>query len=282
MKPFSQREGFKPARVELQLNSMDDGLRSRLWNVLCDTWYVSPETNRLQNYRNQSLKSLMESFWHDYFQRPLDTIPDWWPDCYNVLRDYFFGCAWYEVYDMLEFRAGLMDDEWRARFARDCNKVLEEDLSGYRFVGKEISQITSAEEISSIEEALASPAALAPVARHLSQALALLSDRAKPDYRNSIKESISAVESLSKIVSGSAKTTLGDALKLTEGKAGLHPAQRKAFESLYGYTSDAQGIRHALLEEPSLGFDDAKYMLVSCSAFINYLVGKLTKAGIKF
>jgi len=49
---------------------------------------------------------------------------------------------------------------------------------------------------------------------------------------------------------------------------------------MYGYTSDEDGIRHAMLEEPDVGFEDAKFMLVACSAFINYLKVKADKASI--
>ena len=49
---------------------------------------------------------------------------------------------------------------------------------------------------------------------------------------------------------------------------------------IYGYTSDEDGIRHSMLELPKINFEDAKYMLVSCSAFINYLKSKASKAGI--
>jgi len=56
---------------------------------------------------------------------------------------------------------------------------------------------------------------------------------------------------------------------------------KKGFSNLYGYTSSAEGIRHALLEEAKLNFEDAKFMLVSCSAFVNYLIAKTSKAGIK-
>lgn len=60
----------------------------------------------------------------------------------------------------------------------------------------------------------------------------------------------------------------------------VHPALRGAFQKLYGYTSDADGIRYALLEESNLDFEDAKFMLVSCSAFVNYLKAKAAKAGL--
>ncbi|MEB7145202.1 hypothetical protein NEM79_21265, partial [Escherichia coli] len=50
-----------------------------------------------------------------------------------------------------------------------------------------------------------------------------------------------------------------------------------AFSQLYGYTSDQGGICHALTEEdvnPTLA--EAKFMLVTCSAFSNYLLSKIS------
>jgi len=61
----------------------------------------------------------------------------------------------------------------------------------------------------------------------------------------------------------------------------LHNALKTGFSAIYGYTSDAEGIRHALLDKSDLKFDDAKFMLVACTAFVNYLIGKtaVTQAG---
>ena len=109
------------------------------------------------------------------------------------------------------------------------------------------------------------------VSTHIRLALEKLSDRSKPDYRNSIKESISAVEAACKLISGDDKATLTPALRKISG---LHPALIQAFEKLYGYTCDAEGIRHALTEEENLDQNDAKYMLIACSAFVNYLIAK--------
>ena len=53
------------------------------------------------------------------------------------------------------------------------------------------------------------------------------------------------------------------------------PSPKGAFDKLYGYTSDADGIRHALLEEDKVTFEQAKFMLVVCSAFTNYVIGTL-------
>lgn len=84
------------------------------------------------------------------------------------------------------------------------------------------------------------------------------------------------------MIAGDQKATLGTALRLIEkdGSVQIHKALSSAYSSLYGYTSDSAGIRHALTEgEEPLHFEDAKYMLVSCSAFINYLLAKADKAG---
>ena len=64
-----------------------------------------------------------------------------------------------------------------------------------------------------------------------------------------------------------------------EDKIGLHPALRAAFGNLYGYTSDEGGIRHALMESKVVSFDDAKFFLVVCSAFVNFVETKIATAG---
>ena len=50
-----------------------------------------------------------------------------------------------------------------------------------------------------------------------------------------------------------------------------HP--KSAFEKLYGYTNNPDtGIRHALIDDTNIPTSaEATYMLVTCSAFINYL-----------
>lgn len=96
----------------------------------------------------------------------------------------------------------------------------------------------------------------------------MLSDREAPDYRNSVKESISAVEAVCRSVAGTPTATLGDALKRIPD---VHPAFSRAFSALYGYTSDASGVRHALTNESNVTYADAKFMLVACAAFVSFM-----------
>ena len=116
----------------------------------------------------------------------------------------------------------------------------------------------------------------------MKRSLELISDKKNPDYRNSIKESISAVEAYCKYIVHDPKATLGDALKKITVSTSIHPALERGFSAIYGYTSDSGGIRHALTDEKETpSYADAKFMLVACSSFINFLTAKIAESGKK-
>lgn len=280
MKLFSQRKGLKPVKSIMQVDSIDVDLRNGLWNALSWFYWDKMKSNTYLS-ADKGINLLFELLWHNYYKKPVDTLSTHWPDVYQSMREYFFKCAWHEVYDFIEFIAdNYYNKSENKDFMSFCNSIFERELSAYRFVDGKITQITSEEEILEIEEALESSKPFKPVSHHLKRALELLADRKSPDYRNSIKESVSAVEAICNLITKNTKATLGQALKELEKKVELHPALKRAFDSLYGYTSDAEGIRHALLDESNLDFEDAKFMLVSCSAFVNYLKTKSSKTGI--
>lgn len=268
---FSQRTGLRPVQKLLQLDSMDDDLKNGLWNALhLYLWTTFGLTHRNELVGLAAAHAFMRCCWIHHFKLPIDTIPEYSDVALQKIHDLFFSCNWYEVYDFLDF--ALEYAPRKEDFRRYCNKVLEQENSAYRFVGNRLAPITSKEEIVAVETAASSPYSV--VNTHLSTALSHLSNRTSPDYRNSIKESISAVESLTKIITENPKASLSDALAVLEQKGKLHGALKKGFSQLYGYTSDANGIRHALLEEADLTSTDARFMFIACSAFVNYILDK--------
>lgn len=282
MSHFSDRIGVTQPKGVMQTGSMDSDLRIGLWNVLTEHIWNRMTADRLS--QSWEMRELFRALWRDHFKQPLDTLPNQWEIALALVRKHFYECQWYEVYNFVEFIAqdypDTSDDVTRA-FTDASNNMLKRELSAFRFVGAEILPITSEEEIAEIEDALRVPDPLGPVRSHLQAALQKLADREAPDYRNSVKESILAVEALCQLMTGDTTATLGQALKVVEDAVGLHGALKAAFSSLYGYSSQEEGIRHALLKEPTLDFEDAKFMLVACSAFVNYLVDKASKAGIE-
>lgn len=273
---FSERNRFVQPRVALQLEGMDDALRASLWNVVQEqVWDTHQSTSGYSHTEHSNLILLIKQYWKNYFKIPTNDIPDYISQTIAEVRSRFFGLEWYEVYDFIEFTAELLAG--RTAFDQGCNHVLEREMSGYRLADTGIVPITSENELATIEEALTQTDGLRGANAHLKQALALLSDRRNPDYRNSIKESISAVEAVCRSIADQDGATLREALKVISAKAPMHPALNKSLSSLYGYTSDADGIRHALLDEEHIDFVDAKFMLSACSAFVNYLLGKTSQ-----
>lgn len=280
---FSERYGYKKVREIVQIDSIDEPLRNALWSLLkIFVWDHMRATTEifggcyLSSGSNEEIRELCDRLWFSYFKKPLDRRDDEWSKVYGQLRKYFFDCEWYEVYDFLEFiTTNYRHYQFKDKFIAACNKVLEKEISAYRFVDGLVSRITEQQEVDEIERALET--ALGPVRTHLRRALELLASREAPDYRNSIKESISSVESVAAFAVGADKGTLGQLIKKLEDEIQLHPALRTAFSSLYGYTSDEGGIRHALMESENVRFEDAKFFLVVCSAFVNFVEAKISK-----
>lgn len=301
---FSQRGGYSEVSRNIQRERIDDTLRNRLWNAFCACYWSLPKSTKRSKLPsgqysipycapNTSLQKLVRTLWDGFFKTPLDTLPSDWNQTYSTLRAGFFAFKWYEVYDFIEFianqydageNASESDKNRNTSFAKKCNNILDAELSAYRFVGLRITEITSEQEIKAIEEALAVTSIHAPLEYahiHLSNALEKMSDRTSPDYRTSIKESISAVESIcQKIVNE--EITLGKALDVIRNKPllDISPIVISALDKLYGYTSSSDGIRHAMTDEPKVRFEDAKFMLVTCSGSVNYIASKAMRAGI--
>lgn len=88
------------------------------------------------------------------------------------------------------------------------------------------------------------------------------------------------MESVAEMLEPSAN--LAKALGKLEASAGIHGGMKKAFLALYGYASDEQGIRHALLfsDAPDVDETDALFMIGACAAFVSYLINKSRSAGL--
>jgi len=271
-KKFSERNGYKNPREILQIGSINGALQNRLWNNI-KIFYID-SLSRPYNGDAYSLdrppeilqiKKLYDSFFKTHEEPPLV-----FGSLKSNLKTKYFNLVWFEIYDLLEYLPELFNKNI-SKFYIEINKVLQEENSGYRFIEGLIVQIIDEVEIREIEEVFESK--YDTVKGHLSKALELLSDRENPDYQNSIKESISAVESIVNIVIGRANVALNKGLLTLPFE--IDNNFKQGMIRLYSWTSSSDGIRHGAHEGEILsGFDEAKYMLVSCSAFINYLISK--------
>ena len=279
---FSERYGYtKPSEVLIR-----GKITTEIENVICSCYDVLYDALRKNYTYSDEIYNDMELYL--------------WTQFLNNRRNDFYGnygghmvvatsviksddYEWFIKINMLEMSVQWLHEigekkQWIIGIVKNFVAQLNHEFArlsfAYRIVGKEVIEITSQNEIAEIEEALLQTS---NIKSHLSEALKLLSNRPNPDYRNSIKESISAVEALCREITG--ENTLGPALKALDKKGLAIPTFLKSgFEKLYYYTNDFKtGIRHALMDASDApSFEEAKFMLVACSAFVNYIQGKRT------
>lgn len=268
---FSEKYGYKPEKV-IQYEEVSDELRNRIWNL-----FYQYEI-KAGGISSKSLTQVLtgEQTIEEKITDRMGLLIDGDQSAINQLKYRIIrGPWWFEVYDFVEIYLSFLEEDIRMQRIQQYNDILEQEKAGYRIVAGEVAPITNKSEIFCIEQAATTP--YQSVNQHIQKAVTLYADIKSPDYENSVKESISAVEAMCCIITGK-DATLNKAIeKLKNNGVHIHPALEKAFISLYAYTCDEKGIRHAGIEFVDAPAEDAKYMLISCSAFVNYLTEKWSK-----
>jgi hypothetical protein len=270
MPRFSDRIGVTQP-PKLTREGMSNELRTALWNelvifVLADEagfsgWaYLVMEIYAHLDFRLDEMTYVL-----NIERRKLS---QWW---FSDRRE------WFDIYNVTDFLLALMasKDHDVDGIRNGFNYALESQGSPYRFVGNTLTEIIDPAEIRAIEEAQHAGDQFAGARAHISRGLEFLGQRPAADYRNSIRESIHAVESTLKVLTGLEHADLAVALRAFTKTHAIHGALFSGLDSLYGYTSNEQGIRHALIEaDANVGFAEAKFMAVACAAFMNFLIVK--------
>lgn len=288
---FSQRNNYtKVSDIIIR-----EAITPELQNVICsniDNLERALHRLRLDGVINFDFEHVELKVWTDFFNQRHNNFYCGFQERKVVVTSHILDpkVEWYSKLDILEFVIHVLrgfcaqryQDQYYQKVVSEFIEHLNYDFTrlnyAYRIVNYLIVEITSEQEIKAIENALHDNQT--SVRMHLDNALKLYSRRPNPDPRNSIKESISAVEAFCREQTG--EETLGKALKhLVDNGILIHKMLNESFTKLYVYTNDkASGIRHALMDAdagytPSL--DEAYYMIVTCSAFINFLNMKLSR-----
>ena len=262
---FSDRNGITKINTVIQKDNLDQRTRNGIVNLFDDIVELCQKKGKEE--------LLFQYIYNHIFCVTKDEKPFYSFKCRDEITDYIKNRWSYdEIFSFLESFVEWVSDVFDDESIYDIfNSFFTKECVGYRFINKQITDIVDDVEISEIEEALNNKYSACKDC--ITKAINLLYDRNNPDYSNSVKESISAIEAMCNIILGTNNKSLGDALKEIEKKDNkIHGALKNAFSSLYGYTSDKSGIRHNGGIDENTTFEEAKFMLVSCSAFLNYLI----------
>lgn len=279
---FSERYGYTKASDVI----IREQITKEIQNAICSCYDKLPDlfSEVTASYQDAKAKyrNLEQYLWVYFLNERAANFSD--GRTYHVVATVFIenkSNAWYKKLDIIEKTIQYLRNfdaknhkfySVASNFIKLLNSAFERLNFAYRIINDEIVEITSEQEIKTIETAIDNSAR--NVKMHLNRALELYAQRPEGDYRNSIKESISAVEAFCREKTG--ENTLGKALNKLEKNGIVFPDVLKhAFDKLYAYTNQPDaGIRHALMDDTGVytpKAEEAIFMLVSCSAFINYL-----------
>lgn len=286
---FSNRNEIIHFRDVIQTTEFDDISRVSLCNCMYDFMYYTFEIRynpscclhpeQTSSFETDFCKNMIRNVFHEYDEHGYSDAYSW-NSIYFSIKDVIASAPYNEVLDIIEYICNLLEPcSGTATVYQKFNNLFKQECIGYRFVSKQIVPITDESEAQEIGQACQTP--FDGARAQLQKALGFLSDREHPDYKNCIKESISAVESVCKVISGNEKAALKDALNsLIANGINIHGSLKSAILALYGYASDEGGIRHSEREtESTVTFEEAKFMMVTCSAIVNYLVAEYGKHG---
>ena len=273
--PFSQRAGLEAIPPQLKLGEVSAALRRLLY------YYISLEIDR-ESYAPYS-SAVFNDKWRRvatdlhvlFFKQPADKF-DYGAYGNKERLNFFIQRATIGgLFDLVEF------------FVRHpgCSGELKRELAdafvmvraAYRvFDNKYIAAIGTEEQAAAFERAIADAEAKNAIAARKQLIAAGVALR-NSDWAGSVRESIHAVEAMAvRLAPGT--DTLGAALKVLEQRGHLHGGLKAAFGSLYGYSSDEEGVRHALVfgDEAQVDEADALFMLGACASFVSYLLARGT------
>jgi hypothetical protein len=261
---FAERFGFTERVVCTPADPLPIELRLALWN---DYFQVAMEgTGRSAGFARLSVQ-----IWTGEMNYPIDDLSDRSPaEVHKWLKDAFRSYDWIHVFNIIEFTfLHLTHDSFRNNLREKVNESLSDFSSPYRIIDNFFVSISDEEQVKEIDAALKIP--LKPVREHLTNSLRFLRDPSPTAPRDSIRESIHAVESMCRLLTGDRYATLGEALNKLKGKIAIPEELEHSLHKLYGFTSNAQGVRHAIFDEANLTLREARFMVVACSAFVTYL-----------
>ncbi|MEE3660828.1 hypothetical protein V2I52_02630 [Brenneria sp. g21c3] len=287
---FSYRHGFDPDyKNEPIREDAPSWLKSMFFVSILDKLIYVDGDSRVQNIENRPLgiKALIERLCAENGQETDNEDYDSFY-CYESLKFRIQNLTWYQFYDAVELIGHLLKENDSKKTFSWGQKTYEEfSFSSYR---QKVNDLFSTHKIEwKLNESAALETPLpTDLELRINQADASLQDRFEParrhyakaryfalgshkDPENSIKESISAVESVCRTFYPSA-STLGEALKLMKKENTVSPLLITVIEKFYAYTNAEPAVRHGSDKASSVLEYDAELALHISAAFIRTII----------
>lgn len=99
----------------------------------------------------------------------------------------------------------------------------------------------------------------------------------KPDYENCVKDAISTIESVARILGADNNLLLSAFVKDLANQKVIPKPLDQVFQKLYAYRGNEPGVAHGLVGESEVGVEEAEFILAASAASVIYLIKKRNK-----
>ena len=278
---FSDRNNIDTISKEMQIDDLDERSRKSIYNMWSEIYLECRDACMSKGECWHTIINPIYTGVYNQILGPLKSVDE--KGLIAIIENTILNDKYNKIFDLLEYTTKLFEivitydnrvlrrDSYYKRY----NNLFESEYIGYRFIDKIIVPITDPIEVQSIKQAFSD--SYNKVREHLSKANRFLSDRDNPDYENSIKESISALEALAQIITktNGAQATFGKMSEKLVEQGVITTSMKAAFSALYGVASNSRGVRHSGNNGDEVSFEEAKYNLVISTAFVNYVISKM-------
>lgn len=279
---FSDRNNIDSIPKEMQIDDLDERSRKSIYNLWSEIYVECRNACNYEGGKWDEAINLIYTKLYNQTLGPLESVKE--NALVEIIENTILKDKYNKIFDLLEYTTILFEatinyygnnvsreDNYYTRY----NNLFESEYIGYRFLNRCITPITDPIEVQSIKQAFSD--SYNKVREHLSKANRFLSDRDNPDYENSIKESISALEALAQIITktNGAQATFGKMSEKLVEQGVITTSMKAAFSALYGVASNSKGVRHSGNNGDEVSFEEAKYNLVISTAFVNYVISKM-------
>ena len=255
---FSQREGKEPLPEPLRMEYLRSEFRNRVWLYVDHAIEQSSEYENATGFgpfyktRNIDVECIIQRYFLDIIKIPHDDFVHNPKEHRIRLRQTILKGSYHSVMSFIEFILCVsvshpvlitLKKQLRELFEHTPVAYAVQTIQGLPTIVPRISPESGAATTHAIETVGEKGPEGAKA--HLRKAVERLNAK---HYADSVRESISAVESVARTIDPRASAKLGPALTSLE-KAGVlkHSVLKDALNKLYGYTNGEEGIRHPLL-----------------------------------
>ncbi len=284
MSTFSHRYGYNPQDSPI-LEDAPEWLRRRYKKGILDEWTYIDGDSRYTNPERRPLgvKDLIEDIAILLEQKTDDSFFDSWY-CNDVLESLIVTCEWYQFYDIVELvgrkigkivvaSLDIIYDYEQYNFAvyrLKLNQLFQESDVGWHLdIHGKLQRSRPKQLMDRIQAGEQELQDFEAAAEHYRKADRFLSVMPL-DPENSIKEIVSAIESIGRTLYPSAQT-LGEVIKKLRNESEVSPQLLTVMEKFYAYASSEPAVRHGSPNASRVSINDAELCLHIGIAIIRYL-----------